>query len=80
MLAGRNCAVHHPCEDDDAFINVVKRIEDLLDVARITQKDLTIHRLPVDLHRVIADTLDGWTTVLSQRRITLDVQLQAGAC
>ncbi len=55
-------------------------IDDLLDVARITQKDLTIHRLPVDLHRVIADTLDGWTTVLSQRRITLDVQLQAGAC
>jgi signal transduction histidine kinase len=52
-------------------------IDDLLDVARISRQSLSVNRLPIDVHHLLAELEQGWTPPLAARGIAL--QVDAGA-
>ncbi len=54
-------------------------IDDLLDVARINKNKLEVSRRPLDLHRLLGETVEAWSAPLAQHRLALDVALDAPA-
>jgi PAS domain S-box-containing protein len=66
-------------------LNVIRRnvraearlIDDLLDVARITQKKLLLKRQPVDLHEILLNAAADWKATLEGAGIGLSLELHA---
>ena len=52
-------------------------IDDLLDVARITQKKLVLGRQPLDLHDTLRQVVEDWRTPLAAASIDLRLELRA---
>jgi len=87
ILAAADALVAHRSLPPDltARLDVIRRnvkvearlIDDLLDVARITKNKLEVTRHPIDLHRLLADTLDAWRAPLGQHHLELHAGLDA---
>ena len=58
---------------------MVRLVEDLLDVTRIAQDKLTLRMVPVDLSSVVHHALEANEPGLQQARLTLETQLPATA-
>jgi signal transduction histidine kinase len=55
--------------------HMVRLIDDLLDVARITRGTVVLKRAPVEIGAVVAKAVETATPLLEQRRLQLDVQV-----
>lgn len=55
-------------------------IDDLLDITRITSGKMVLRRERVDIHQVLADTLDIIRTDRQEKDIQLDLKLNAPCC
>lgn len=52
-------------------------IDDLLDVARITQKRLLVRRQPIDLHDLMQDAVEDWRPILRGLGVEFRAELRA---
>ena len=57
--------------------HVVRLVDDLLDVARITRGRMSLHREPLELPSVISRAVESTTPLLEQRRHTLELDVPA---
>lgn len=58
--------------------HLVRLVDDLLDVSRITRGKVTLQRAPVDLSAVIAKAVETTSTLVQRRRHTLTVHAPTG--
>jgi len=64
---------------DRQITHMVRLVNDLLDVSRITSGRITLSVQPVDLRRVIADSVDSVRPLIDARRQHLEVTIPAEA-
>jgi signal transduction histidine kinase/ActR/RegA family two-component response regulator len=57
--------------------HVVRLVDDLLDVARITRGQMSLHREPLELPSVISRAVESVAPLLEQRRHTLELDVPA---
>jgi PAS domain S-box-containing protein len=86
ILSAVDALKHLPAEPAvRAAVEVIRRnvraearlIDDLLDVARITQKKLVLNLLTVDVHEIVADVAEDWRPSLRAAGVELTLQLDA---
>ena len=58
--------------------HVVRLVDDLLDVSRITRGQLTLHREPTELSAVVSRALEAVSPLLDQRQHALEVDVPRG--
>jgi PAS domain S-box-containing protein len=59
---------------------MVRLIDDLLDVSRITAGKIRLNREPTTLHALVNSAIDTNRTALAQKQIELQVELPDGTC
>lgn len=63
---------------DRQMRHLVRLVDDLLDITRISQNKIQLKRQPVDLSRVVREAIEDNRTLLEARGVTLIVRLAPG--